>query len=236
MFNTTGMISEIEILHDVNLVSICARIFLSVLIGGVLGLERGRKRHPAGFRTYILVCLGSTLVMMTNQYIYQVFHAGDIGRLGAQVVSGIGFLGAGTIIITGRNQVRGLTTAAGLWAAACLGLAIGIGFYEGAIIGGITIFFVMSILHGLDDAMRSRSTILQLYLEFENSMGLSSFINLAKENHIEVSDVQIIKNKTAGKKTTSVLLTAHTRENRPHAEILRILGGAESLNSIQEIN
>lgn len=199
-------------------------------------MERGRKRHPAGFRTYILVCLGSTLVMMTNQYVYQTFHAGDIGRLGAQVVSGIGFLGAGTIIITGRNQVRGLTTAAGLWAAACIGLAIGIGFYEGAIIGGITIFFVMSILHKLDDVMRKKSTVLQLYLEFENPVGLGAFINLAKENQLEVSDIQIIKNKNMGKKMTSVLLTVQTKENRPHAEILQILGCATSLNSIQEVN
>lgn len=223
-------------MHNLNIVSICVRILLSVLIGGVLGMERGRKRHPAGFRTYILVCLGSTLVMMTNQYVYQTFHAGDIGRLGAQVVSGIGFLGAGTIIITGRNQVRGLTTAAGLWAAACIGLAIGIGFYEGAIIGGITIFFVMSILHKLDDVMRKKSTVLQLYLEFENPVGLGAFINLAKENQLEVSDIQIIKNKNMGKKMTSVLLTVQTKENRPHAEILQILGCATSLNSIQEVN
>lgn len=226
---------QLAILKDVNVLSICVRIVLSVIIGGILGLERGRKRHPAGFRTYILVCLGSTLVMITNQYIYQTFHTGDIGRLGAQVISGIGFLGAGTIIITGRNQVRGLTTAAGLWASACIGLSIGIGFYEGAILGGITIFFVMTILHKMDNMMRKKSNLLHLYLEFSSSQGLGSFLGLAKQNCIEVSDIQIVKNKGKEIKEMSVLLSVKTKGNRPHNEILQLLSNATSLNCIHEI-
>ena len=102
-------------LREINLASVCLRIVLSLIIGGILGLERGRKNRPAGFRTYILVCLGSTLVMMTNQYVYQVFGTSDPTRMGAQVVSGISFLGAGTIIVTGRQQIKGITTAAGMW-------------------------------------------------------------------------------------------------------------------------
>jgi len=89
-----------------------------MLLGGILGIERGRKYRPAGFRTYMLVCLGTTIVMLTNQYVYERYGGGDPVRMGAQVISGIGFLGAGTIIVTGHNQVKGLTTAAGLWAAA----------------------------------------------------------------------------------------------------------------------
>lgn len=129
-----------ELLQGINLVSVPVRIALSLLVGGLLGIERGRKNRPAGFRTYMLVCLGSTLVMMTNQYVYQTFSTSDPVRLGAQVISGIGFLGAGTIIVTGRNQIKGITTAAGMWTAAACGLAIGIGFYYGAILGGATIF------------------------------------------------------------------------------------------------
>jgi len=222
-------------LHSVNLLSITVRILLSVVIGGALGLERGSKRHPAGFRTYILVCLGATLVMMTNQYIFETFHTGDVSRLGAQVISGIGFLGAGTIIITGRSQVKGLTTAAGLWAAACVGLAIGIGFYEGAVIGGITIFCVMTILHKLDEKMRVNSKQLDLYLEFDAPVGLGSFINLAKENDMEISDIQIIKNKTNGKKATSVLLSVKTKQSQSHADVLQVLGCAAGLDCIQEL-
>lgn len=122
--------------REVTYISIIIRILAAFLLGGVIGMERGMKNRPAGLRTYMLVCVGSCLIMLTNQYIYQVFDTGDPVRMGAQVVSGIGFLGAGTIVVTKRNQIRGLTTAAGLWAAAAVGLAIGIGFYEAAVLGG----------------------------------------------------------------------------------------------------
>lgn len=229
------IIKGFELLQDINFFSITVRIFLSVMIGGALGFERGRKRHPAGFRTYILVCLGSTLVMMTNQYVFTTFHTGDVSRLGAQVISGIGFLGAGTIIITGRNQVRGLTTAAGLWASACVGLAIGIGFYEGAIVGGIAIFCVMTVLHKLDERLRYHSKQLDLYLEFDAPVGLGAFINLAKEKDMEISDIQVIKNKTTEKKATSVLLSVKARQSCSHAEMLQILGCSSDLKRIEEL-
>lgn len=222
-------------LQSINFLSISVRILLSVLIGGALGFERERKRQPAGFRTYILVCLGATLVMMTNQYIFETFHTGDVSRLGAQVISGIGFLGAGTIIITGRNQVRGLTTAAGLWAAACLGLSIGIGFYEGGIIGGLTIFFVMTILHKFDEKVRKKSKQMDLYLEFDTPLGLGAFLNVAKEKNMEISDIQVIKHKTTGKKETCVLLSVKMKQNQIHAEALQMLGCTVGLNCIQEV-
>ena len=140
------MIEGLDYLRELNIASICLRILLSLIIGGILGLERGKNNRPAGFRTYILVCLGSSIVMMTNQYVYQIFGASDPTRMGAQVISGIGFLGAGTIMVTGRQQIKGITTAAGMWTSACCGLAIGTGFYEGAIVGGIIVFLIMEFL------------------------------------------------------------------------------------------
>lgn len=142
---------NLHTIREITYGTIFFRLFLSIVIGGVLGLERGRKSRPAGLRTYILVCLGSTVVMMTNQYVSQCMNTGDPVRMGAQVLSGIGFIGAGSIMKTGRNQVRGITTAAGLWAAACIGLAIGIGFYEVAIAGGILIFIVLSLMQNIRD-------------------------------------------------------------------------------------
>ena len=114
-------------LMELNEYTICLRIALSMLLGSILGAERTRKRRGAGLRTYTLVCLGATVVMMTGQFMMEYFGDTDPARLGAQVVSGIGFLGAGTILVTGAQKIKGLTTAAGLWAAACLGIAIGIG-------------------------------------------------------------------------------------------------------------
>lgn len=110
-------------LREITYLSIALRIVIAVLCGGALGLERGMKNRPAGMRTYMLVCVGSCLIMLTNQYLFQVTQAGDPMRLGAQVVSGIGFLGAGTIVVTRHNRIKGLTTAAGLWSAAGVGLA-----------------------------------------------------------------------------------------------------------------
>ena len=124
---------------DINIWSILLRLVLAVLFGGAIGVERATKRHAAGFRTYILVCVGATLAMLVNQYTVVTFDSGDATRLGAQVISGIGFLGAGSILITSRSQVRGLTTAAGLWASACVGLAIGAGFYTAAVVTGLLI-------------------------------------------------------------------------------------------------
>ena len=114
-------------LREVTYLAVALRIFAVVFIGGILGLERGMKHRPAGLRTYMLVCVGACVIMLTNQYTFQMFGSGDPVRMGAQVVSGIGFLGAGTIIVTRRNQIKGLTTAAGLWSAAGVGLALGVG-------------------------------------------------------------------------------------------------------------
>ena len=132
-------------LSEMNIVSTCARLGLALLLGGILGVERGRKRRPAGLRTYMIVCMASALVMMTGEYLFTTLNTGDPARMGAQVISGIGFLGAGTIIITSK-QVKGLTTAAGLWASACLGLAVGAGYYAGAIVCGVFLLVVFSTM------------------------------------------------------------------------------------------
>lgn len=144
------------VIREVTHKAIIVRIILSTIIGGIIGIERGSKNRPAGLRTHMLVCLGATVVMITNQYVEQLFNTGDPLRLGAQVISGIGFLGAGSILVTRRNQIKGLTTAAGLWAAACIGLAIGIGFYELAIPGGVTIFLILTVLQKFDAITRQK--------------------------------------------------------------------------------
>lgn len=132
--------------RELTMLSVVLRPLVAILLGGVIGLERGLKNRAAGFRTYMLVCLGACIVMLTNQYIYQLLGTGDPVRMGAQVISGIGFLGAGTIIVTSRSQIKGLTTAAGLWCSACVGLAVGIGFYELTSICGIFIFFSVDVI------------------------------------------------------------------------------------------
>ena len=156
-----------DFFYDLNIFSVTLRTLLALIFGGIIGLERGSNRHPAGFRTHILVCVGAALAMMTNQFIVEEFGTSDPARLGAQVITGVGFLGVGTILVTGRYKIKGLTTAAGLWASACLGLAIGIGFYSGAIIAAVIIFASLSLLPKVENYFYRRSRVLDLYIEVD---------------------------------------------------------------------
>ena len=176
-------------LREVTLLAVIIRNACAALIGGLLGLEREIKNRAAGLRTYMLVCVGACLVMVTNQYIFETFGASDPVRMGAQVVSGIGFLGAGTIIVTRHRQIKGLTTAAGLWAAAGVGLALGVGFYEAAIAGALAIFIVIALLQKLDSIMHKRARRADVYFELEHDLTLGDFLRSAKEASLEVSDL-----------------------------------------------
>ena len=163
------MASVLSYLRELNIVTMMLRILLAVLCGGLIGLERERKNRPAGFRTYMLTALGATLTVLLSLQLDQMLHGPwralaesigatqDVSRFGAEAAKGIGFLGAGTIIITARQQVKGLTTAAGLWASACLGLAIGAGFYSCAFISMLFMIVCMYALPPLERRMTRRA-------------------------------------------------------------------------------
>lgn len=153
---------------------VAMRLFLAALLGGLVGLDRENKKRAAGLRTHVLVSLGSALVMITSAYIFEQYYGltnMDPARLGAQVISGIGFLGAGTIIKQGTT-VKGLTTAASLWAVACIGLATGIGFYTAAILAGIVVFITLVLLSKFEKVFRSKSdTELDISMKLQNKPG-----------------------------------------------------------------
>lgn len=152
------MLQELDYLRELNIWSVMLRLTVAMVFGGLIGLERGRKGRAAGFRTYMVVCLGAALTMVMGQYegymLTEVWNEvvsktdarADVSRFGAQVINGIGFLGAGTIIVTRKQEVKGVTTAAGLWASACVGLAIGAGFYEAVLIAFLAIFLSIRVL------------------------------------------------------------------------------------------
>ena len=136
------MLSIFNGLRDINTATILFRMVLAMILGGLIGIERSMKNRPAGFRTHILIIIGAATASLTGHYIYLIMNLPtDMSRLGAQVITGLGFIGAGTIIVTGNKTVKGLTTAAGLWATGIVGLSLGAGFYEGAIAGTIAILF-----------------------------------------------------------------------------------------------
>lgn len=158
----------VEHLRAFNIVSVCLRMVLACALGGLLGLNRERNRQAAGLRTYYAVCLGAATTVLLSQYLYFMMNtqwaevsaavgiSTDVSRLGAQVINGIGFLGAGAILVTKKHHVRGLTTAAGLWACACMGLAIGAGFYELVITGFLLLTGAMVIVPYLNRHSDSR--------------------------------------------------------------------------------
>ena len=206
-------------LREVTYLAVLLRIFAAVIIGGVLGLERGMKNRPAGLRTYMLVCVGACVIMLTNQYIFQVFGSGDPVRMAAQVVSGIGFLGAGTIIVTRRNQSKGLTTAAGLWSAAGVGLALGVGFYEAAIVGSFAVFFVMTLLQKMDNKLHRRSRQLEAYIEL-SSISLGDFLRTMRESGIEISDVQRESGEEESDGVRAYVATLRGKKRQNHQELM----------------
>lgn len=221
-------------IREVTYLAVALRIFAAVIIGGILGLERGMKNRPAGLRTYMLVCVGACVVMLTNQYIYQVFGAGDPVRMGAQVVSGIGFLGAGTIIVTRRNQIKGLTTAAGLWSAAGVGLALGIGFYEAAIVGTVAVFAVMTLLQRMDNRLHRRSRRLEAYIEL-STISLGDFLRTMREADIDVSDVQREYEEESTDGVRAYIATLKGKKRQNHTELMEKVLAIPGVEFVEEL-
>lgn len=234
-------------LRELNLVSVLVRLFLAMFLGGIVGLERGRKHRAAGFRTYMLVCMGAALTMLLGQYqdlmletrwLEQVSAMGgrsDIARYGAQVISGIGFLGAGTIILTGRKEVKGLTTAAGLWACACMGLAIGAGFYECVILGLILVFLCIRVLPLLEIRMRKKSRNMNLYIEFSQIHEVRAVTACLRQMGVTVTDVEIEPGQKEFQEYSNAVLSLKLKNKQSHSEILSAVSQLDHLHKIDEM-
>lgn len=210
-------------LREITLLAVVIRIILAILIGGLIGLERELKNRPAGLRTYMVVSLGACLVMLTNQYVCQVYGSGDPVRMGAQVVSGIGFLGAGTIMVTKRNQIKGLTTAAGLWTAAGVGLAIGVGFYEAALIGGVAVYLIMTLMQLIDKQVQRKAKSLELYVELSREFPLGDFLRELRSREVEIQDIQHEYSATAEDGIRSYIVYLKQKKRQSYLEFLEDL-------------
>lgn len=154
---------------------IAFRLALTVVIGVIIGSERARHGRAAGIRTHVLVCLGAALTSLIGLYSRDVLGSGgDILRISAQVISGIGFLGAGMIILKNNNMIMGLTTAAGVWTTAIIGIAIGLGFYEGAVIAALLLIFSLIIFARLE---RRRKSVEVIYVEIDDMYKANDIVN-----------------------------------------------------------
>lgn len=236
----------IEYLRELNFASVVLRILCAMAVGGIVGLDRERKGRAAGFRTYMLVALGAALTVMLGQYLSVMLETvwadkvaelslkTDVVRFGAQVINGVGFLGAGTIIVTGRQQVKGLTTAAGLWASACLGLAIGAGFYECVFIGFVLILVCMKLLPKIEDFVTSKALNMNIYISMDSVECLGNIINCFKESNFRILDADIEKEEHATITQINAVFSVKMTERHPHTEILAKLSTLDGIIYIEQ--
>ena len=232
-----------EILTESNSIAAAVRLVLAALCGGLIGLERGRRRRPAGFRTHMLVCMGAALTMIIGQYIAMRMQivpefAGkttDISRLGAQVINGIGFLGAGTIIVTDRQEVKGLTTAAGLWVSAIIGLAIGIGYYEAALAAMVIVLIAEILLSKLEWHISSKAQKLILYIEYNEDESIGEIAEEIKKMGVGIMDIEITRSKEAEGVMMNAIFALQLERRTKRQQLLLEIQEIKGVISIEEL-
>ncbi len=220
---------------QLDLLSVGVRLFIAVLCGGIIGIERERKHRPAGFRTHILICIGAAMTTLTSQYL--VLEKGlytDLARLGAQVIAGIGFIGAGTIIITKRRQVKGLTTAAGLWTAAIVGLCCGAGYYEGALITTAVVILAELVFARLEYIIISRARSTNIFVEYSESGKLGKIVDTIKKSGAFILDLEITKNATESKNPCATFSLQTPRKISAQALMTKI-AKLDGIISVEEL-
>lgn len=168
----------IQSLNEFNIISVIVRILLAMMLGGCIGMEREKSKRPAGFRTHILVCVGSCMTALIGLFVWHdMGNMSDPLRISAQVISGIGFLGVGTILVKEHDHITGLTTAAGLWTTAAIGIACGFGFYMGAFIGTLVVAVTAAILFKFEARGRKKNRRIAVYVEVGGTELLNEYID-----------------------------------------------------------
>lgn len=181
----------IKFMHEINVWTVIIRIVLATIMGGFIGIERFKQGRAAGMRTHILVALGAALSSMIGLFLYtEMGMSNDPTRIAAQVVSGIGFLGMGTILVKGRFQITGLTTAAGLWATAAIGLALGMGFYTGAIVTFVCAVLTITLMSKLEYVLTKRYNRFGIYVEIKSDEYVRTAIDMLKKSY-RTSAIQV---------------------------------------------
>ncbi|MCR5792003.1 MAG: MgtC/SapB family protein [Lachnospiraceae bacterium] len=191
------MIHQLDFLRTITWYSILVRLLLAFCIGAAVGIERELRGRAAGLRTHILVCVGACLTETISFYIVEYLDVNtDAVRLAAQVIPGIGFLGAGTILVIGRSNIRGLTTAAGLWTTAILGIAAGAGFFEGAILVGVGTMFALTGLNTLEGRLNIKKDTINLYLEVDGANWVNAVLDELRKKNYKLKSVEASRGRS----------------------------------------
>jgi len=229
------MAQFINYLESFNQVSIVVRLVLATLFGGIIGIEREAKRHSAGFRTFTLVCIGATLATIVNIYLWEQTGHADTSRIAAQVISGVGFLGVGTIIVTSRNQVKGLTTAATLWVTAALGISLGAGMLFAGTLSFVLIMLTIGVFSHFSKYISKHNRIISIYVEIDKDYDLDLIMNFIKEKDYRVVSMEKKKKKIAKNCDLSVTLEIDMKSNLDHDNFLNDVGSLNGILYVEEI-
>jgi len=230
------MLKIFDAFRELSTSALYLRLILAFVCGGLVGMEREYKRRPAGFRTHILICMGAAMTTLTSQYLSMELHyATDIARLGAQVIAGIGFIGAGTIIVTRRQRIKGLTTAAGLWATAIIGLSLGAGFYEGGVIATLLILAVELLMSKMEHFARSKSPEVNIYVEYLDRSCLERIIQFMHSNDIHVLNTEVMRAAGSRLNSGSAIFLLRLPKNIPSDQIVGRLNEIDGVLYAEEL-
>lgn len=214
--------------------NILGRMVISLALGIVIGIDRGAKRRGGGARTTITVCLGASMVMLLEQYLEEIYPERlDISRIAAQVVSGVGFLGAGSILVSG-HQIKGLTSAASIWTCACIGLAVGIGFVDGAVFLMVMWLAGVHLVPYIEDRVYRHSRYMTLYIEVEDGRAITNVSRQLKETNCFVDSFYVDKPKAKGQHF-QVVATFRLPGKTGRDEYLRTLQRLKGVVHVDEI-
>ncbi len=226
------MLHFLDPLREITTVAVLVRLLFAMLCGGAIGIEREHKRRTAGFRTHILICLGAAMTTMVSQFLFREMHMyTDIGRLGAQVIAGIGFIGAGTIIVTKRRQVKGLTTAAGLWTCAIIGLAVGAGYYEAAILATAIILLAEIFFSRFEYWVLDNARNINIYVEYSGTNNLDSVIRTLKTYRVVILDLEITKSG----QNSCAIFQLQLPKKLSHDKLMTVVSTSEGIISVEEL-
>ena len=235
-------------LRDFTFTTVILRLLLAFLSGTVIGYGRARKQRAAGLRTFILTSIGAALTTLLATYEYQMLcgpwadvvkEVGlkfDGSRYSAQVISGIGFLAAGTIISIGHQQVSGLSTAAGLFASVCMGIAAGAGFYECVIVVLVILIIVLDVMWSLEPAFKRRLRNITVFVEFNALENLNEISDIVRSRGATIYDIEIERSKRdRDKYPCAILILKMRRETPSHSGMLSSIAELDCVRTIHEL-
>lgn len=226
----------IDYLQGTSSIAVGIRLVVATVFGGLVGWERIIKHHSAGIKTHALVSLGSASATALNIYLAMLpgLNA-DVSRIPAGVVSGIGFLGAGTILVTGRKQIKGLSTAATLWVTSCMGMAIGAGYLEIGFVCLLMVAFSNILLKQLSNKVEGYSKYMNIYIEVNKNRGVNKLMKMLSDQGYTIISMTKSKEKTLQSSDTGLILDLDLDKKRSHHEILNMLSNEEYVNYVEEV-